>query len=185
MPKLRHAGCEEAPCGKPPILLNTALQLKPSQQQVEEEESEDSSSESSAPPTARRRPNIQANDSDSASISGVDDDLNEQTAARNGSSSRDQMVKKMVRLALSCEYARQPIKRTEIGPKVLGEHGGRQFKAVFELANKELRRVFGMEMVELPIREKVTASQKRGELIILQLLLKTEWSERPLLLHPC
>lgn len=45
---------------------------------------------------------------------------------------------------------------------VLGTHGGRQFKAVFEEAQKELRDKFGMEMTELPVKEKVTISQRRG-----------------------
>ena len=31
--------------------------------------------------------------------------------------SQEQMVKKMVRLALACEYARQPIRRADIGAK--------------------------------------------------------------------
>ena len=37
------------------------------------------------------------------------------------------------------------------------------YKCVFEEAQKELRRVFGMQMIELPMREKVTVSQRRGE----------------------
>lgn len=72
------------------------------------------------------------------------------------------MVKKLVRLALSSEYARLPIRRTDISAKVLGEQGTRQFKAVFEGAQQELKRRFGMEMTELPGREKVTLTQRRG-----------------------
>lgn len=48
------------------------------------------------------------------------------------------------------------------GIVVLGAHGGRQFKHVFEEAQKELRDKFGMEMTELPVKEKVTISQRRG-----------------------
>jgi hypothetical protein len=73
------------------------------------------------------------------------------------------MVKKMVRLALASEYARQPIRRTDISAKVLGEQGARQFKAVFEQAQVALREKFGMQMVELPGKEKVTVHQRRGE----------------------
>jgi hypothetical protein len=73
------------------------------------------------------------------------------------------MVKKMVRLALASEYSRLPIRRTDISAKVLGEQGTRQFKVVFEQAQKELKTRFGMEMVELPAREKTTISQRRGE----------------------
>lgn len=71
------------------------------------------------------------------------------------------MVKKMVRFVLACEYQRRPIRRAEIGEKVLGT-AGRQFKAVFNQAQVELRGVFGMEMVELPSKEKLTVAQKRG-----------------------
>lgn len=73
------------------------------------------------------------------------------------------MVKKLVRLALASEYSRQVIRRTDISAKVLGEQGTRQFKVVFEAAQKALRTRFGMEMVELPVKEKVTVSQRRGE----------------------
>ncbi|KAJ9394700.1 hypothetical protein DTO282F9_8350 [Paecilomyces variotii] len=74
----------------------------------------------------------------------------------------DVMVKKMVRLALASEYSRQPIRRTDISAKVLGEQGSRRFKAVFDEAQTVLRKRFGMEMVELPGKEKVTISQRRA-----------------------
>lgn len=73
------------------------------------------------------------------------------------------MVKKLVRLAMASEYSRLPIRRTDISAKVLGEQGSRQFKLVFEQAQNELQHRFGMEMSELPAREKVTISQRRGE----------------------
>lgn len=75
------------------------------------------------------------------------------------------MMKKLVRLALSCEYSRIPIRRTDISTKVLGETGTRQFKVVFERAQHELRTKFGMQMEELPSREKFTISQRRGKLV--------------------
>ncbi|KAK4200303.1 MAGE family-domain-containing protein [Triangularia verruculosa] len=73
-----------------------------------------------------------------------------------------QLIKKMVRYALACEYSRTPIRRDGIKEKVLGPNG-RQFKAVFAGANKQLRAVFGMEMVELPAKDKnlMTTEQKR------------------------
>lgn len=73
------------------------------------------------------------------------------------------MVKKMVRLAIASEYSRLPIRRNDISAKVLGEQGSRQFKLVFDQAQRELRQRFGMEMTELPAREKVTITQRRGE----------------------
>ena len=78
-------------------------------------------------------------------------------------STREELVKKMVRLALACEYQRKPIRRTEISEKVLGNNASRRFKEVFNGAQVELRSVFGMEMVELPGREKITVAQKRGK----------------------
>ena len=72
------------------------------------------------------------------------------------------MVKRLVRLALACEYQRRPIRRSDISEKVLGPTGGRRFKDVFAQTQLQLRSVFGMEMVELPAREKITLAQKRG-----------------------
>jgi hypothetical protein len=46
----------------------------------------------------------------------------------------------------------------------------RQFKAVFEGAQKELRTAFGMQMEELPIKEKVTIAQRRGRRCIFESL---------------
>ncbi|KAL4975041.1 MAGE family-domain-containing protein [Aspergillus desertorum] len=76
--------------------------------------------------------------------------------------STDVMVKKLVRLALSSEYSRQPIRRVDISNKVLGEQGSRQFKAVFEGAQRALAETFGMRLTELPQKEKVTIQQRRA-----------------------
>lgn len=82
-----------------------------------------------------------------------------------GSEPRDSvenLARKLVRYALSCEYARQPIRRADIGQKVLGT-SGRQFKAVFGEAQTMLQSTFGMEMKELPMRENVTVADRRGK----------------------
>lgn len=73
------------------------------------------------------------------------------------------MVKKLVRLALASEYSRQPLRRIDISAKVLGEQGARQFRTVFDEAQRVLGEKFGMQMTELPVREKVTVHQRRGE----------------------
>jgi hypothetical protein len=39
----------------------------------------------------------------------------------------------------------------------------RQFKLVFDQAQKVLTETFGMMLTELPVREKVTIQQRRGE----------------------
>lgn len=74
------------------------------------------------------------------------------------------MAKKLVRLALACEYGRRPIRRQEINEKVLGSFGGRAklFNAVFQQAQHQLEYVFGMKMIELPAREKITLQQRRA-----------------------
>jgi melanoma-associated antigen len=122
-------------------------------------------------------------DGDNSDEVGLDDDAaaEDGTTQGPGGSTADQLVKKMVRLALACEFSRQPIRRADISTKgesmillrsiywlvqpnlrlVLGPDG-RRFKQVFEEAQKQLRDKFGMEMTELPIREKVTISQRRG-----------------------
>jgi hypothetical protein len=74
---------------------------------------------------------------------------------------RDQLARKLVRYALSCEYSRKPIKRLDITAKILGSHS-RQFKPVFTEAQIMLQNTFGMKLVELPKQEKVTLAQKRG-----------------------
>ena len=45
---------------------------------------------------------------------------------------------------------------------VMAPNTGRQFKHVFTEAQDQLRTVFGMELTELPVKEKVTISQKRA-----------------------
>lgn len=48
---------------------------------------------------------------------------------------------------------------------VLAPNSGRStFKTIFAEAQNELRTTFGMEMTELPTKEKITISQKRGPL---------------------
>ncbi|KAK4988410.1 hypothetical protein LTR50_003924 [Elasticomyces elasticus] len=115
---------------------------------------EDASDSEPAPRAQRRRPSPEAEDE-------AYDDGAAPDATQGDSGSLDQMVKKLVRLALACEYARIPVRRTEITAKVLGAQS-RQFNAVFAEARLQLQSVFGMEMVELPLKDRVTIAQKRG-----------------------
>ncbi|WPG98510.1 Hypothetical protein R9X50_00130100 [Acrodontium crateriforme] len=121
---------------------------------------EDIDAPSPEPATQRRRasPPEPENEVDGDNDGGYRSD----TLATQGNSTLEQLVKKMVRFALACEYQRRPIRRTEISEKVLVGGTGRQFKNVFAQAQVELRRVFGMEMIELPAREKVTVAQRRA-----------------------
>ena len=68
--------------------------------------------EQSPPPTRRRH---SPSPSEASSIDdGVDGEADGDT---QGGGSHDQMVKKLVRLALASEYSRQPIRRTDITAK--------------------------------------------------------------------
>ena len=58
------------------------------------------------------------------------------------------------------DYNSLGIEGANAGVVVLGEHP-RLFKRVFALAQSQLKRTFGMEMRQLPIREKLTLEEKR------------------------
>ncbi|KAI1771619.1 MAGE-domain-containing protein [Hypoxylon cercidicola] len=109
----------------------------------------------------RRRRQSRRNESDDPDASEEDQDGDgDVDMERAGDSTDDQLVKKLVRYALACEYARIPIKRDGIRDKVLGNNP-RSFKRVFEGAQAQLQRVFGMEMLELPVKEKRTLKEKQ------------------------
>jgi len=110
---------------------------------------EEEAGEPSERPRQRQRPNDSDDDADS-------DGSNGQNADRDDSSEM-QMIKKLVRYALACDFSRVPIRRDGIRERVLGPHG-RAFRKVFDGAQKQLRDVFGMEMEELPVRDKDTMS---------------------------
>ncbi|MCJ1248533.1 Melanoma-associated antigen F1 [Trapelia coarctata] len=111
--------------------------------------------EASPSPPARRRRSPSASEASSA---GSNDDNGDSNPGRT----HDQMVKKLVRLALVSEYARQPLRRTDINAKVLAPGSTRTFKLVFESAQMVLRHTFGMTLTALPLREKITVAQKRA-----------------------
>ena len=76
--------------------------------------------------------------------------------------SEAQMTKNLVRLALAAEYARLPLRRSDIIAKALGGSSGRSFKSVFAAAQTILRKKFGMTLLPLPAKERVTVAQKRA-----------------------
>jgi hypothetical protein len=128
-----------------------------------QEDDDESPDDSPQPGTQRRRDNASPEED---AFNGDD--------GTQADSSQDQMVKKLVRLALASEYQRRPIRRADISEKVLGSQG-RQFKTVFEQAQTDLRAVFGMELRELPAKDKVTLQQRRGEAssVIQQIIRET------------
>ncbi|KAK3901643.1 MAGE family-domain-containing protein [Staphylotrichum tortipilum] len=123
------------------------------------------------PPQSRRRRQVIQDDEEDEDIqqpgsqSPADDGYGDSDERMRGSEPRDetsQLTKNLVRYALACEYSRTPIRRDGIKDKVLGAHG-REFKKVFAGAQKQLRATFGMEMVELPTKDRslLTTEQKR------------------------
>ncbi|RFU80994.1 hypothetical protein TARUN_1209 [Trichoderma arundinaceum] len=104
----------------------------------------------------RHRQHIEASDAEQ------DEATSDEDVEMTGASSKvdEQMAKKLVRYAISCEYSRTPIRRDGIKERVLGKQG-RSFRRVFALAQTHLRTVWGMELRELPVREKMTLHEKR------------------------
>ncbi|KAL9098236.1 MAG: hypothetical protein Q9163_006067 [Psora crenata] len=72
------------------------------------------------------------------------------------------MVKKLIRLALASEYSRTPIRRSDMSAKVMPPGTARRFPHILSAANAQLGAVFGMELTQLPQREKITITQKRA-----------------------
>ncbi|RDW93296.1 MAGE domain-containing protein [Aspergillus mulundensis] len=131
------------------------VRKRPAAHEPQSSDEESASPEPATQTTRQRQRRVRASPSESE-----DDDSGEDSNIR-APSSTDVMVKKLVRLALSSEYSRQPIRRVDVTNKVLGE-GSRQFKVVFEGAQKVLAETFGMQLAELPQKEKVTIQQRRA-----------------------
>ncbi|KAI4139302.1 MAG: hypothetical protein L6R39_006360, partial [Caloplaca ligustica] len=71
---------------------------------------------SPSPPPTRRRPSPSPSDVASGD-GGYDDGTAADGETQGAGSSHEQMVKKLVRLALASEYSRQPIRRSDITTK--------------------------------------------------------------------
>ncbi|KFX99201.1 hypothetical protein O988_03994 [Pseudogymnoascus sp. VKM F-3808] len=132
-------------------------------------ESSDEQSEEEAPRnTQRRRQNqpVESEEEEEYTQNGaeerpmVDADGDTEVGADPRESSG--LAMKLVRYALACEFGRVPIKREGIREKVFAKHGGRKFQQVFDEAQVHLEEKFGMRMVELPSREKVTLKDRRA-----------------------
>ncbi|KAL3493063.1 MAGE family-domain-containing protein [Aspergillus germanicus] len=140
--------------------LSSLLQQKKAQVKdippTEEPASSEDEASSSAGPSTQENTQRQRRRTEAASAEESEYDSDDEVRAPT---STDVMVKKLVRLALSSEYSRQPIRRSDIS-KVMGE--SRQLKLVFDQAQKVLTETFGMMLTELPVREKVTIQQRRA-----------------------
>ncbi|KAL2883938.1 hypothetical protein SGCOL_000576 [Colletotrichum sp. CLE4] len=110
--------------------------MPPSQRRRRPVDDEDSEEEP-------RHPRQRRNQDESAEEEG-----SEHGAVDAEASAEDQLAKKLVRYALACEFSRTPIRRDGIKERVLGDQG-RAFRKVFDLAQQQLRLVWGMELREL------------------------------------
>ncbi|KAF5228186.1 hypothetical protein FANTH_14560 [Fusarium anthophilum] len=126
--------------------MSTQRRRRPAQD--EEESDED------VRPRQRNRADLEHEDEQEASDAEMDEDQHHTQSAD------DQLVKKLVRYVISCEYSRTAIRRDGIKERVLGTQG-RSFRRIFDLAQTQLRRVWGMELRELPVREKMSLQEKR------------------------
>ena len=113
-----------------------------------------------SPERLRRRQRSQSSSSQSeADVQSQDEDPDTQAATQQAT-----LVKKLVRLALATSYSRQPLRRADISTKILKDtNANRQFKPIFSSTQKTLRHVFGMELVELPSKEKTTFKDRRTQ----------------------
>lgn len=118
--------------------------------------------------TQRRRRQVSTPESEAAPASNDEDNASESdTPGANTQATLRNLTKKLVRLAISSEYSRQPLRRTDINAKIMKDatsSGNKvQFRAVFNEAQKTLRDVFGMELVDLPSRERTDISNRRNK----------------------
>ncbi|KAK3996983.1 MAGE family-domain-containing protein [Cladorrhinum sp. PSN332] len=99
---------------------------------------------------------------DSTQHGGSDNDEHMEDAYGGRDDETSQLVKKLVRYALACEFSRTKIRRDGIRDRVLGPNS-REFQKVFAGAQRQLQATFGMEMVELPVKDRalMTTEQKR------------------------
>ena len=68
-----------------------------------------------------------------------------------------------MRLALATEYSRTPLRRSDISTKLFKDSylPSRSFRTIFEGAQKILKDTFGMELFELPSKEKTNLKDRR------------------------
>ncbi|PON29208.1 hypothetical protein TGAM01_v202316 [Trichoderma gamsii] len=127
--------------------------MPPSQRRRRPVEDDGESDEDARP---RQRPHIEASETEQ------EEEPSDEDAEMNGATSRvdEQLAKKLIRYVIACEYSRTPIRRDGIKERVLGKQS-RSFRRIFELAQTQLRAVWGMELRELPVREKMTLHEKR------------------------
>lgn len=127
--------------------------------------SADESDEEPAPQSQHRRQRRRTSSSDEEESNAASSRGSPSAA---GPSSETILIKKLVRLALATEYSRTPLRRSDISAKIFKDAntsaGGRSsFAKVFAGTQVVLRDTFGMELEELPSKEKVGLKDRRTQ----------------------
>ncbi|KAJ5053732.1 uncharacterized protein L3040_000023 [Drepanopeziza brunnea f. sp. 'multigermtubi'] len=122
-------------------------------------QAEESSEEEAPRNTQRRRTQADSEDEEEDEA----EEPVEDTMELDSDEGHRQVVKKLVRYALACEFQRKYIRKADIMEKVIGkQQRGGAFKRIFDAAQKDLRLKFGMEMVQMTSKEKITMKEKRA-----------------------
>ncbi|PHH51355.1 hypothetical protein CFIMG_005487RA [Ceratocystis fimbriata CBS 114723] len=103
----------------------------------------------------RRTQNLEADDNETADITMADG-----SAPTAPDELHTQISRNLVRYALACDLQRMPIRRQAFREKFMAQHP-RAWKKSFDLAQQKLADTFGMELRQLPAREKLTMEEKR------------------------
>ncbi|OAP59125.1 hypothetical protein AYL99_06423 [Fonsecaea erecta] len=154
----------------------------------------------SEPEPARRRHATIATTSGSATYSSDSGSTYSSASGEEGQPIEKILIKKLVRLALATEYSRTPLRRSDIYQKIWKDAditGGRaSHQRVFEGAQRVLQDVFGMQLMELPSKEKTTLKDRRAKVsqtkssssttrsYILVSTLPPELKQNPLIVKP-
>ncbi|CEL57145.1 hypothetical protein RSOLAG1IB_08377 [Rhizoctonia solani AG-1 IB] len=137
-------------------------QAAPSQSQAPRPSQALRASQASGSLTQRRRRAIEEEDEDEdAEPEGGENGEGED----EGEAELERRIALLVRLALSVEHARGSLRRDQIN-KIVFPNGGRTFNIVLRGANRSLRKVFGLELVELMTRaerDKVGAGEAEDD----------------------
>ncbi|CAE6362470.1 unnamed protein product [Rhizoctonia solani] len=108
-------------------------------------------SQASGSLTQRRRRAIEEEDEEEEEPEQEGGENGEGEGEDGGEAELERRVALLVRLALSVEHARGSLRRDQIN-KIVFPNGGRTFNTVLRGANHNLRKVFGLELVELMTR---------------------------------
>lgn len=119
----------------------------------------ESDPESDQPQPRRRRRRSTSESSNQSNPSSSASGHDEPT----GQNQEQTLIKKLVRLALATEYSRTPLRRSDISTKLFKDSylPSRSFRTIFDGAQKILKDTFGMELFELPSKEKTNLKDRR------------------------